>query len=757
MGGKAQNESSRRGLRAKTLLLSALVLFAAILAGSVWFVRERMLPRPDVVVLVASARDGERNWGDWIYRELDGYRRRLPANAIAVRRVRQALTSAAQARAEGDSQKASLLVWGRASETGMELSCEFLRSPLPVRVAGMPLAEPERLAQSVQGKQADLFARMIEGWLYFALGQSREAAESWDHTLALASPGEAPHEQAVIHVYQALLLLAGRQDTSQQSISGAVAHLQEATRLDPSLFAAHYNLALVYMEWCDPEGGRGLAWKEAQAAVALRPEEPRGYELLGDLSMLEKRWNEAVAAYTAALRYEQDRLALWNKLGQVHHALGNVAEAQAAFRAALDAGQRAMSDVSTVPAAVWAELGLAYRYQGSPERSLEAYQVSLEQEPDNAETYCRLADAYRQQGQIERAAAAYQKALDINPEHARIHAALADLYREMGQLQAAEASYQKAIELAPCEGGAYLALGQFYFAQGKYDLARQLLRRGLAIHPGDASAQLALGTLCYLARQWDEAIRAFEVARSLQPNSAEPYLGLANVYLQQARYELAIAAYRQVLTLAPEAINALVGLGDAYRELKQFEQAETAYQQAVKLRPRDAGIRLSLALLYDRSGQLDKAEAAYRQALAMDTARSLQDEVLLRAALASVCQRQGKLELAAREYEEALRFCSEENVGADFVSASAPELMSALALIYIAQDRVDEALALTQQALLRRPEYAFAHFLLGLACEKKGDRDKAITAYEAAMRYSGADQTLRQNAETQLNRLRGRQ
>lgn len=716
------------------LFLASLALMAM---GMVWYVRGRAAAPAEVVLLVATAPQSAGGWADQLGRELERMRTLFPSHWLGVQRLRHALTSAPEARAVGAEHKATAVIWVRESAAGPMVVCEFLHSRT-VAVEGIALAYPEQLMVVARADSVSFLVLFLQGWLCFLDGQSIPAAAALDQALALASAAELAREQAVAHTYRALLLLEQPSD-SAEARARALAHLHQAARLDPDSFAAHYNLALIYGCWCDPDGGRVRAFAEIASALALRPEDDRAHALAGDLYMQERRWREAAESYDRATQLRDDSAAWWNRLGRAYLAAGNTQGAEAAFHMALELGRNALAESGDPHA--WRELGLTYRALGLYSEALEAYHHALEQGGDTAEAYRGLGLVYRYLGQMTQALFAYEKAYAASPDNPTLQVEWGDLYREIGETEQATLHYQQAIELAPCRAEPYLALGQMSLARGDIEQARSWLQRGVSFCPDDAAAQMQLGTVCYLLHDWDRAVEALERVVALQeshaaPMSVGPYLDLGSIYLQQGAHDLAISMYTRARAIAPETLEALLGLGDAYTAKGEYEAAAVAYEEARQVAPQSAEIYISLALMYEQSGAVSQAERAYLEALAR------QEDAFVYGALAALYQRQGKLNLAAQAYEKAVALGPDN---ADYKAS--------LALVYIAQDRLDAAAKLTEEALSQRPEYAFAYFLLGLIAEKRHEPKRAALAYEAAIRYSGTDENLRQSAEAQLRLL----
>ena len=720
MGG-----NKRRAFRTAYLLIG--ILLAATAVGLGWRVYAQTSPTPGMLILISPIRLNDKDLTSALFRLLDEGDLGAP-RVVTVRKTRKTYESSEEAREAGEKRGASMLIWSQESDGAALLTAEFLESPRSTRILGRTLAWPEHLTWRIDRREQMLpVALALTGWAGQALGQERKAAQAWQQAL-----GSAPPEaEAAIRVHLAMIALSRDHD-----IPNVLEQLTRATEADPELFAGHLALAAIYVHWCGVEDSVARALQHALVATDLHPEDPGAYELLGDVHARMNQWKEAIAWYTRGLTYGEDILSLRNKLGLANYALGQEAEAEEAFAQVLTRAQATLRAQGALPAAAWSELGLAYGYLSLYEPATESFRAAQSLDPADATSYQRLAQMYGRQGQWALALDAYRQALERAPWDPALHKGLADTHREMGAAKEAEAEYLAAIQRASCDADAYLALAQIYFDQALLDLATAYFERGLALEPTNAKAQYALGVSCYLDQQWDKAIAAFEASIQLAPDDAQACLGLGRAHLQRQEYAAARDAYQQALVLLPDSVSAWTELGDAQRGMRDYDAAERSYQKALQLSPDDANLWLSLALLNEDKGNVDSAITAYQAAL------NLEDSPVGHAALASAYQRKGNLNLAAQEYEIALA----GEPGND-------EYQVSLALVYIAQDRLTNALELIGQALETRPDYALAHFLNGLVLEKQGETEEAITAYHQAVEHGGQDQALLNNAQAQLQRL----
>jgi len=101
---------------------------------------------------------------------------------------------------------------------------------------------------------------------------------------------------------------------------------------------------------------------------------------------------------------------------------------------------------------------------GQLAEAIEAYQLALEEDPDNVSVMVNLGVAYYNSGQLGDATEQYQDALQIAPDDADIHSNLGAAYVQQNNLEDGLEEDQRAIELDPNLAQAYFGLGVVYDA-----------------------------------------------------------------------------------------------------------------------------------------------------------------------------------------------------------------------------------------------------------------------------------------------------
>jgi len=254
----------------------------------------------------------------------------------------------------------------------------------------------------------------------------------------------------------------------------------------------------------------------------------------------------------------------WAALGDVHLALGAVAEAERAYVAA--------STLAPDEASFHARLGmlLAERYAGRRHREAAAeLNAALALRPTWSELHFRLAAVQREAGAFASAASSLRSYLAHDPEGAhaeQAHVLLQDLerrrpggdvlpplpaatgeipdparhatrvarvYRERGDLAAARAELESALELAPDYLDALMLLAALELEAGQEDAAIAAYERCLQAAPGHPRLLLSLGELRRSGGQRTAAAHLFEKAAG--EGAPEAWYLLADMAMEDGR------------------------------------------------------------------------------------------------------------------------------------------------------------------------------------------------------------------------------
>lgn len=456
----------------------------------------------------------------------------------------------------------------------------------------------------------------------------------------------------------------------------------------------------------------------------------------GNRARDQKRWRDAIEAYSKFLRVEPDAANIWVQLGHCLKESGNVEEAEKAYRKALElepenpdtllhVGRIKVSLNDPASAAQYFERAAAL---ASPSLAAATELQALRRKP--ADDALSAADKARDEKRWAEAIEAYEAFLRLRPEEAKIWVQFGHCQRESGKADGAEKAYLKALELEPENPDTLLHLGRVRQAMNDQAAAIVYFQRAAAFRAPSADAREELRTL-WLRRFADASTgdAAGEVANWLED----------------------IDAHAATLGGGKEAANFWIQVGDQLRESGNTAEAEKAYLKALNLDPDVAGaaeiwiqfggawqripneakreaagvwIRFGRVLM-DR-GDAAAAERAYRKAVGLDP-----DDVDALLAL-------GRLMLSLNDVAAAEAYLGRASAlsrpGSD--AASALEDLRSQAVLALARGddarqagRWQEASEAYREFLEFRPTAANVWLQLGYCLLKSGDAAEAEKAY----------------------------
>ncbi|HWR57559.1 MAG TPA: tetratricopeptide repeat protein [Thermodesulfovibrionales bacterium] len=94
-------------------------------------------------------------------------------------------------------------------------------------------------------------------------------------------------------------------------------------------------------------------------------------------------------------------------------------------------------------------LGLAYRFKGLLDKSIEQYKTTVRLQPGYVETYANLCEAYRAKGSLDMAIRQCKTALWIEPDYAQAHFNLGLVYIDNGLTDMARAEFELGLKISP--------------------------------------------------------------------------------------------------------------------------------------------------------------------------------------------------------------------------------------------------------------------------------------------------------------------
>ncbi len=197
------------------------------------------------------------------------------------------------------------------------------------------------------------------------------------------------------------------------------------------------------------------------------------------------------------------------------------------------------------------QLGLARSQQGDLYGALEAFNVAVAANPENApQAYYYRALVYTQMERFEDALEDLTKALEQQPHFPQALAARASVYLSLDRPASAVEDLNQALQLGLTDDPrVYLNRGLAYFQLDMYELAEQDFLRALEMDSESAAVHFNLGTLYLKLGDNEKALEHLDKSIELDPNFAAAYFNRAMALAHLGRREEAIQDLEQFLLM----------------------------------------------------------------------------------------------------------------------------------------------------------------------------------------------------------------
>lgn len=523
----------------------------------------------------------------------------------------------------------------------------------------------------------------------------------------------------------------------------AITLCNNALNLDDSLSSAHLILARVYSWKNDIQ--RSLIHYESFLALnpkndAARLEYANALSLVGrtkeanaqfdqlsnlpetrDKSILglakayyySKRYANALKLVDLLLKTDPDNSAVWRLRGMILIDQRMFAEAQTAFKKA----------VQLAPEDMEAHLHLARTYalsKSDHQKASTIYLTVINNDPGNIKARRELAALYVESSDFEKAIEQYEILYAKHPKDERIQSDLIMAYVKAGDFQTAIEKSETILKTNGSGPKANVLLGEVYLHANEIKLAAKIFKEVLKKQPDSLNALIGLGKVHHLRSlqriklikyynailqhkkfafitrirklwaaflsKWDfnKSINYLTKAAKAYPASVDPLLALAKVYEEHEAFNSAIEFYEKALLIDPQLAKAYMGMAYVYSQIEDHSKSIEAIRKAARINPANQGPLAELVDAYALEQDLDNAIENLEKAIKINP-----DDLELHQNLAVLYSKSNKF------YRKAINECR-------FILKQEPDndqIRLLLARVYAANERYDQAVKLYDELL----------------------------------------------------------
>jgi tetratricopeptide (TPR) repeat protein len=369
-------------------------------------------------------------------------------------------------------------------------------------------------------------------------------------------------------------------------IRDAVVEAQDILKRDPNNLEARRLLGRIYLRSLgDMQSGNGsqsvlkLAIEQYEQIIKLQPDSMDDHLLLGRLYRLNNDLQKAENEFKTAIRLQPGSEEAVTTLAYLYNELGDTTRAAQVLSAVPDAARSAK---------LYSALGYTYEQQKQYKNAIEAYRHAIELDRDNLDAIRGLAQNLLNDGQTDAALDQYKVIADANPEDAQTYVRIAEIYRKQGKFDTALEHLKKAETMVQDSLEVPYNIAAIYQAQGRFDEAAQVLKDLLKKAEKADPATYTAG---------EKSNRAVFLER------------LGTVYRDQGNNQAAVDTFRQVIALGGDdnGERGYQQIIDTWREAKEWQKATDAAKEATQKFPNSRDLKMVLAAQQADMGHADLA------------------------------------------------------------------------------------------------------------------------------------------------------
>lgn len=344
--------------------------------------------------------------------------------------------------------------------------------------------------------------------------------------------------------------------------------------------------------------------------------------------------------------------------------------------------------------------GVASAKQGDLKSAEELWRKSIEVDAKNPEVRTNLGVLLQRQGKLDEATSQYKEALRLKSDDVETVMKLAVALGQQKKFDESIAQSQTAIRIKPDFAPAHIVLAAGLSEQGKPDEAIESLKKAKDLLKKQGQTEQAAGVQVQLASllgkqgKFDEASTQVKEAIALKSDFAPAHILLSEIALRQSKPE--------------EAVTSLQKARDLFKKQKQNDQL--------------AATQMQLAMLLGQQKKYTEASAEAKEVL-----RLKPDFAPAHLILAEVATQQGNSSTAITNLRKARDLFKAKG-------QTEPQLDTQLKLAFALgkEKKIDEAIALSREAINLKPDFAPSHYVLAIGLAEKGQKNEAMSSLQKA-------------------------
>ncbi|MDD2715677.1 MAG: hypothetical protein PHW04_07280 [Candidatus Wallbacteria bacterium] len=209
---------------------------------------------------------------------------------------------------------------------------------------------------------------------------------------------------------------------------------------------------------------------------------------------------------------------------------------------------------------VYEKLADLYQEQGLFEKVVKIWETYILESAKKSIGYYKLANFYLVQRDLNKSIEAFEHSLELEPSNIAIYEKLAELYEFTEQYPLAIKNLEKFLVAPEAEvffrnsankSQVNKRIGNIYFRLRNFDHAVPFYKKALQLIFNDNEVYMKLGDMCMLTKDFKNARTNYKIASQLKDDDIEIMAKLATLNFLEENYELAKAYYSRIIKFCP--------------------------------------------------------------------------------------------------------------------------------------------------------------------------------------------------------------
>jgi tetratricopeptide (TPR) repeat protein len=359
----------------------------------------------------------------------------------------------------------------------------------------------------------------------------------------------------------------------QSDFPQAAAVYAEVLREDATFPEVHTKASFILGKLGDSED----ALSEANAALALNPEDAEAHKNAALALDNEQKFDGAIAEYKEALRIKPD------------YAVARY------------------------------DLGLLYQHMQSYDDAIAEYKKAITLDPTFASAHINLGHVYQVNGDIPSAIREFREAKRVDPNEPVAREGLGSQLMSVAPVEAIK-ELRELEKMFPDFEMCHVCLAHGLIWQGDMAGAEAELKKAEQLEPTDPEPHTEMGKMREKEKNYDGALTEFRAAERLGPNEGDTHADVARILLITKDSAGALAELKQAETLAPSSWQIHEQYGMALVAGGETDLAISELKEAVSLDPKQSQVIVELGSALEKKGNWVGALEQYRRAALADAA-----------------------------------------------------------------------------------------------------------------------------------------